>query len=196
MWVVSALVGGVICFSLAAPLWFTNDLKPLENLKETSSRFSLKWSHFGSVYESTLWTIRKIKPIEDVNIEWQKKDRQEAMARIVCLILLMIVIAMAFLSRLNLWAASRVVLFAMVLISTTSHPWYVLWALMLAPVAMSPALWIASLTLMLGYAQLGDVVDWETSNWLMWVAYVPIYSALAIDIGGKLKRRKTESCVP
>ena len=157
-WMISALIGGVICFALVAPLWFTNDLQPLENLKETSSRFSLKWSHFGSIYESTLWTIRKIEPIEDVTIEWQKKDQQEAMARIVCLILLMIVMALAFFSRLDIWAASRTVLFAMVLFSTTSHPWYVLWALMLAPMAMSLALWIASLTLMWGYAQLGDVV--------------------------------------
>lgn len=192
-WVISALVGGVICFALAAPLWFTHDLQPLKNLKETSSRFSLKWSHFGSVYESTLWTIRKIQPIEDVNIEWQKNDRQEAMARIVCLILLAIVMGMAFLSRLDVWAASRAVLFAMVLFSTTSHPWYVLWALMLAPVAMSPALWIASLTLMWGYAQLGDVVEWETPTWLMWAAYVPIYGALVIDMGGKLMVKRTES---
>jgi len=195
-WVISALVGGVICFSLAAPLWFTHDLQPLVNLKETSSRFSLKWSHFGSVYESTMWTIRKVQPIEDIEIEWQKKDRQEAMARVICLILLAIVLVLAFFSRLDVWAASRVVLFAMVLFSTTSHSWYLLWALMLAPLAMSPALWIASLTLMWGYAQLGDVVDWETPTWLMWAAYVPIYSALVIDFGVKLMGRKTENCVP
>ena len=31
--------------------------------------------------------------------------------------------------------------------STTSHPWYLLWALILLPAAFSPAVWIASLTL-------------------------------------------------
>lgn len=181
-WLLGGAVGGVICFALAGPLWLTHDLRPLENLKETSTRFSLKWSHFGSAYESTMWTIRKIQPIEDVDVEWQKKDRQEAMARIICLALLAIVMAMAFFSKLDVWATSRVVLFAMVLFSTTSHPWYLLWAMMLAPAAMSPALWIASLTLLWGYAQLGDVVEWETPTWLMWAAYVPVYLALGYDL--------------
>ena len=190
-WLLGGVAGGVICFALAGPLWLTHDLQPLENLKETSTRFSLKWSHFGSAYESTMWTIRKIQPIKDVEIEWRKKDWQEAMARIICLLLLTIVMALAFFSRLDTWATSRVVLFAMVLFSTTSHSWYVLWALILAPMAMSPALWIASVTLMWGYAQLGDVVDWKTPTWLMWAAYVPIYCALIFDIGGKLMVRKS-----
>ena len=110
------------------------------------------------------------------------QQRHEVQARLICLALVGLVCVVAFLSRADAITSARAVLFAMVLFSTTSHPWYLLWALILAPAAMSPAVWVASLTLLWGYAQLGDVVEWKTPGWVMWAAYVPIYGALVIDL--------------
>ena len=56
----------------------------------------------------------------------------------------------------------------------------------------SPAVWVASLTLPWGYAQLGDVVEWHTPAWVMWAAYLPIYLALLGDLGWKLMARRLE----
>ena len=115
-----------------------------------------------------------------------------AQARIVCLTLVALVCLVVLLCPADAWRSSRAMLFAMVLFSTTAHPWYILWALILTPVAFSPAVWIASLTLLFGYAQLGDVVEWNTPTWVMWMAYLPIYAALLLDLGWKLVRRKLE----
>jgi hypothetical protein len=144
-WILSAAIGAVVCLAIAAPLWFTHDGQPLENLRETSTRFSTKWAHFGSMYESSLWAIRLVDPLEDPEIQWQKKDRQELQARMVCLALVGLVCVGVFFCSVGVWTSSRVVLFAMVLFSTTSHPWYLLWALILLPGAFSPAVWVASL---------------------------------------------------
>ncbi|MCZ6834327.1 MAG: hypothetical protein O7G85_01000 [Planctomycetota bacterium] len=185
-WLLSVVIGALVCLAISAPLWFTHDGKPLDNLRETSTRFSTKWSHFGSVYESSLWAIRLVDPLEDPDLQWQKKDRQELQARGICLALVGIVCVIAFFCPAGVWRSSRAVLFAMVLFSSTSHPWYLLWALILLPVAFSPAVWVASLTLLLGYAQLGDVVEWETPTWVMWLAYVPIFVVLILDLARKV----------
>ena len=181
-WLGSAVLGSVVCVALAAPLWFTHSGEPLSNLTKTASRFSQKWAHFGSVYEPTLWVLGKVDPIEDEGIDWQKKERHELIARAICLALVGAVIAAVFFSRLDIWAGCRVVLLAMVLFSSTAHPWYLLWALVLMPRAPSPAVWIASLTLPWGYVQLGDVIDWTVPTWVMFAAYVPVYLALVIDL--------------
>ncbi len=181
-WIGSAALGAVVCAALAGPLWLTHSGEPFSNLSKTASRFSQKWAHFGSVYVPTLWVMGKIDPIADEAIEWQKRERHELMARAICLALIGAVIAAVFFSRLDIWASCRVVLLAMVLFSSTAHPWYLLWALVLMPRAPSPAVWIASLTLPWGYVQLGDVVDWTVPTWVMFAAYVPVYLALVIDL--------------
>ncbi len=181
-WIGSAALGSVVCAALAAPLWLTDSGEPFSNLTKTASRFSQKWAHFGSVYEPTLWGLGKIDPIADEEIEWKKKERHELIARAIGLALVGAVIAAVFFSRLDVWAACRVVLLSMVLLSSTAHPWYLLWALVLLPRAPSPAVWIASLTLPWGYVQLGDVVDWTVPTWVMFAAYVPVYVALIFDL--------------
>ena len=181
-WIGSAVLGSVVCAALAAPLWLTYGGEPFSNLTKTASRFSQKWAHFGSVYEPTLWALGEVDPIGDERTEWQKKERHELIARAIGLALIGAVIAAVFFSRLDVWAGCRVVLLAMVLFSSTAHPWYLLWALVLIPRAPSPAVWIASLTLPWGYVQLADVIDWTVPTWVMFAAYAPVYLALIIDL--------------
>ena len=192
-WIGSAALGSVVCASLAAPLWLTHSGEAFSNLTNTASRFSQKWAHFGSVYEPTLWALGEVDPIGDERIEWQRKERHELIARAIGLALVGAVIAAVFFSRLDVWAGCRVVLLAMVLFSSTAHPWYLLWALVLMPRAPSPAVWIASLTLPWGYVQLGDVVDWTVPTWVMFAAYVPVYLALVIDLWMGRRRGRESS---
>jgi len=179
-WAASLTIGAAVCAAVAGPLWLSHGGQPLRNVLATSARFTTKWAHFGSVYEPTLWAIRLVDPLEDPVAQWEKKERHEALARLVCVAALLLVCAGAFFFAADAWRAGRIILFAMVLCSTTAHPWYLLWALMLAPLAMSPALWIASLTIPLAYAQFGDVEGWTTPVWAMWLAYAPVYAALAV----------------
>jgi len=85
-------------------------------------------------------------------------------------------------SRLDLIAVTRTLLFAMVLLSTTAHPWYALWALALLPIAPSVSLWVASLTLTLGYAALAQPATWDIPVWTYIVAYIPVYVAVVCEL--------------
>jgi hypothetical protein len=180
-WVLSLVTGAVVCTVVAAPLWLTHQAEPLENLRETSESFRLKWAHFGSVYEPVLWTIEKTRP------RWDN-DRQEVLARRICLVLVAaVVIGVWWRMRGDAWKATRIVLAAMVLLSPAAHPWYLLWALAMVPMAFGPAAWVASLTLPWGYAALAHVTPqgaaaWGVSPWLMVAAYAPVYAALAADL--------------
>jgi len=197
-WLISGSVGAVVCIAVAAPLWFTSGGAPFEALRDTSTRFSLKWAHFGSVYEPVLWGIERVTNTPEAyhadpaNDDLMSNDEQERLARLICLGLILAVIATVFLSRLEPEAAARVILLSMVLFSSTAHPWYLLWALALAPLALSPAVWIASLTISWGYVQLGDVMDWTTPAWTMWAAYVPVYAALCIDLARTRRQPSTD----
>jgi hypothetical protein len=68
---------------------------------------------------------------------------------------------------------------AMILLSSTAHPWYLLWALVLMPLHPGAAVWVLSLTLPWGYAVLGDVVAWQAPWWVSLAAYTPVAAALA-----------------
>ena len=77
---------------------------------------------------------------------------------------------------------------AMVLLSPAAHPWYLLWALALVPMSMSPAVWIASLTISWGYIawryQLNDdgSVGWGVPWAVMVAAWAPVYAAIIWSI--------------
>ena len=187
-WAGSISVGALVCLVVAAPLWLSHDLEPLRNLLATANRFTLKWAHFGSVYEPLLTTIERLAP------GWTN-DQQEVLARRICaaLVAVIIVWAWARAGRGGLWAGARTIFLAMVLLSPAAHPWYLLWALAMVPVAPSPTVWIATLTLPFGYAVLGDVVEWSLPVWVMVAAYAPVYGALLVDTAKRLKNRKSKA---
>jgi hypothetical protein len=93
-----------------------------------------------------------------------------------------LVILGVFLRGRDAWLDAAVIFLAMVLLSPTAHPWYLLWALALLPIARSGTVWVASLTLPWGYWVLADPVDWSVPVWVMVVAYLPVYAALAIEL--------------
>ncbi|MCH8165450.1 MAG: hypothetical protein IH889_07570 [Planctomycetes bacterium] len=185
-WARSLAIGATVCLFIAGPLWLTYDAQPLKNMVSTAELFTLKWAHFGSVYEPMLWTIEKAQP-------QRTNDQQEVLARRLCIAMVVAVVVVVWLRSRDVWGGSRMILFAMVLLSPTAHPWYLLWSLALMPMTRSPALWIASLTLPWGYVVLGDVVSWSVSPWVMVAAYLPVYAALVFDAakGLAVARRAT-----
>ena len=146
---------------------------------DTADRFRLKWAHFGSVYEPLLWSVEKVRP------DWDN-DRQEILARRICTALVAAVIAgLWWRGPPTLWGRTRLLLLAMVLLSPTAHPWYLLWALAMVPMAPGIATWIASLTLSWGYVAWANVAadgtaGWGVSPWIMLAAYAPVYAMLVL----------------
>ena len=181
-WLRSLALGAAVCVVIAAPLWLTNDRQPLKNLQVTAERFTLKWAHFGSVYEPVLEIIERQTP------GWINDD-QEKLARKICGGLLAAAILGIWLAARDTWRAAAWIFLTMVLFSPAAHPWYVLWALALCPMAPNAPVWIASLTLPWGYAVLGDTESWSVSPWLMLTAYAPIYGALVFEAARYSRRR-------
>ena len=154
-------------------------------MSSTAQRFTLKWAHFGSVYEPLLTVI------EGGASTWSN-DVQERLARTICGALLIAVMVGVWMTQRETWRAGAWIFLAMVLLSPAAHPWYILWALVLLPMAPSPAVWIASLTLPWGYAVLGDTQTWSVSPWVMVAAYVPVYGALVVEVVRRLRRGSDE----
>ena len=185
-WARCLLFGSVVTVVVAAPLLVWPDLRPFENLSSTAQRFTLKWAHFGSVYEPLLTVI------EGGASTWSN-DGQERLARTICGALLIAAMVGVWMTQRDAWRAGVWIFLAMVLLSPAAHPWYVLWALVLLPMAPSPAVWIASLTLPWGYAVLADTQTWSVSPWVMVAAYVPVYGALVVEVKkGRGMRPETE----
>ena len=180
-WAASLVVGVAVCALLAAPLFLGNDGAALDNLLDTSRRFSLKWAHFGVVYEPLLWTIERFTP------EWTN-DLQERLARAICTVLVIVALLFTVLRRLDPWSGGLVIFTSMVLFTPAAHPWYLLWALLLVPGRFSATVWTLSLTISLGYAAWRFAPDdkgelaWAVPAWVMWAAYVPVGLGLAWDV--------------
>jgi hypothetical protein len=76
-------------------------------------------------------------------------------------------------------------LFASLLVSSTVHPWYLLWALALMPICFSPAFWVFSLTVVASYAaHLHE--GYRVPQWVVIGEYLPVYAVLGY---GALKCR-------
>jgi hypothetical protein len=140
------------------------------------------------VYEPLLFIARKaiLPPNADAALGWNLV--QETRAREICLAMLAIVCIWIFFSRMNLWRATQNALFAMVLLSTTAHPWYLLWAFALTPMsggAGNAALWVYSLTISWGYVVFAagkgfaGGEEWTVPAWVIAAAYVPVFFTLA-----------------
>ena len=102
------------------------------------------------------------------------------------------------------WRAATTYLFAMLCLSSTAHPWYLLWALALVPVSwaagrtlVGPAVWVASLTLGWSYAawlNLAETGDYRLTTPQLLAVWLPIYAALAagawVLVTGERRRRR------
>ena len=103
----------------------------------------------------------------------------------------MVVLAIIMATSCSVWRIAMVYLFAAVLLSSTAHPWYLLWALALLPLRFNSALWVLSLTISWSYTVLIDANTWYLPTWVMVITYAPVYLVLTIELGyWRLKRRQ------
>jgi hypothetical protein len=94
------------------------------------------------------------------------------------------------------WPVSFLYLLSALFFSSTAHPWYLLWALALLPVALGrgeqptsrrarallagalAAAWVWSLTIAWSYAVLIDPPRWYLPDGVVLAEYVPVYAVL------------------
>jgi hypothetical protein len=188
-WMNSLAIGATVAVLALAPFWFFwgDHGAAYHHWRATADVLAEKFAHFGGVYEPVLGAVRTIMPADGQPVGYNLK--QEWLARKICFGVLAVIGVGIFFSRLNAWQATRAFLFALVMLTTTAHPWYLLWAFALIPLAPSPALWIASLTLPWGYVVIADGVSWKVSAWVYAAAYIPVFAALLVDVVLSWRRR-------
>ena len=192
----AGVIGVLVVCAAIAPLLFTHGGQPMTNMCETAQQFTVKWAHFGSVYEPMLVALDAVDPIDDRGVQWHKKERHEAIARWIAGAIAVLILLVVFVGVRDVWTSARIAFLAMVLLSPTAHPWYLLWALVFMPMSPSPAVWVLSLTLPWGYAVLGDTVDWTTPRLVYIAAYTPVYAAVAAELWQAWARRRTQGVQP
>ena len=74
------------------------------------------------------------------------------------------------------WRACMVYLLAALLLSSTAHPWYLLWALALLAIRFNTALWAFSLTISCSYVALADLETYRVPLWAKCIEYGPVYA--------------------
>lgn len=186
-WIVSLAVGAIVAIAIAIPLRWLPLTEPFQQWSITAGEMSQKWAHFAGIYEPVLFVLRKVllQP-GDYGAGWNLV--QEIWARRICMAILVIAFGLIFRARLNVWKSTAAMMLAIVLLSSTAHPWYMLWALALCPLAMSRTLWVASLTIPLGYIVFATGKgnfggeEWTVPAWTIALAYGPVLIALAWDL--------------
>ena len=120
-------------------------------------------------------------------------------------VLLGVLVAATLLHRVP-WRAALTYFFALICLSSTAHPWYLLWALALLPVAwaagrtvVGPAVWVASLTLAWSYAawlNLAGGGEYQLAPAQLLAVWGPIYAAIpagawVLLTSSRRRRRRT-----
>ncbi len=159
----AAVVGtvvGLAALYLPFALWEPG----LGGMLQTVDTFIGKWASNGSAHRL---------------IEFMLGDKPSADRAVFVLLMLTLVIATF---TTDLWRAVCVYLFAGVLLSSTAHPWYLLWALAFVPLAFSWGAWVLSLSIVLAYTAWLNPVEFQPLGWAVWVTYVPVYALVAYEL--------------
>lgn len=180
----------------------------LTGMFETSREFVSRWRFNGSLHPLIEWGLRGVITEGEV---WDIEAKSKQIADVVSGVLLLGILVAAMLFHRVPWRAATTYFFAMVCFSSTVHPWYLLWAMALLPVAWSagrtfvgPAVWVASLTLPWSYWAWVNYADggqggagafdgeYQISMALTLAIWLPVYAALAWGIGATLRQVAAE----
>ena len=137
----------------------------MDRLWDTAGAFMGDWS-FNSSLHGPLVYMTGSKPIAGVILGG----------------LLLGVLGVCMARGFDVWRTATVFMFASLLLSSTAHPWYLLWALALTAVWFNWGVWVYSLTIAWSYAVLRDVAQWELPAWVVVVEYVPVYLVVAVEL--------------
>ncbi len=186
-WCAAIIVGAIVVIALALPLHWRPDAPAYQAWRGTADWMAEKAAHFSGLYEPVLCVVRHAMPDGPDRKPGFNLD-QEWLARKICLWTLAGVVLIAFMFARDAWRATAAAMLALALCSTTCHPWYLLWALALFPLARGGwTLWTYSLTISWGYAVFitgkGHAfgVEWTVAPWVIAMAYIPLLIALVAD---------------
>jgi hypothetical protein len=101
-----------------------------------------------------------------------------------------VIVLVCLAKRFDAWRTAMVFFFAGLLLSTTAHPWYLLWALVLLPLRFNWALWVWSLTISWSYLVLRDAQAWDLPVWVGTIEYLPVYLILLASAVIAVKKEK------
>ena len=107
---------------LYAPFWFMEG--GLSGLFETSQRFVEVWRFNGSVHAVVEWAAGG----------YGDPDAKRA-ADAVCAGLMVLVLLLSSWRQHDVWRVSATFLLSLLCLTSTVHPWYLLWAAAVMPVA-------------------------------------------------------------
>ncbi|GAB4108099.1 MAG: hypothetical protein Kow00105_14150 [Phycisphaeraceae bacterium] len=136
----------------------------LTRLMETGENFIRRWAFNGSVYPLMNRMIKK---------PW--------LDGLVLLILLATLCRVTQQEKDNPARPAGVYLYASLLLSSTVHPWYLLWCLALVPMWFSLSFWVFTLTVTASYA--AHLYDgYRVPGWVVVAQYIPVYALLAYEL--------------
>ena len=160
----------------------------MSRLLETTRRFVEAWRFNGSLHP--LLEAAAARWFEGQ--PWDIAARTKLAADVISGLLLVAVLLASMLLHRVPWRAALTWFFALLCLSSTAHPWYLLWSLALLPVAwatgktlVAPAVWVASLTLAWSYAAYavtaadGGIALSFHQSLLIWL---PVYGALGYGL--------------
>ena len=173
------LAAAGVCVSTLAGLYLPLILMDggVGGMLETSRRFVGVWRFNGSIH-----------PLVEAALGGPAVDSAKPIADVICGGLLLIVLLLGTWFHRVPWRAAMTYFFGLICLSSTVHPWYLLWALALLPVAwaagttvVGPAVWVASLTLPWSYQswlELASGGEFQPSLAVWLMQWIPIYMAV------------------
>jgi len=148
----------------------------LAGMADTARVFIDKWAFNGSVY--------------DLAIRWEfEKQTVDILAAGVLLTVIVVSLAR---SKGDAARTAGAFLFASLLVSSTVHPWYLLWALALLPLYFNPSLWVFSLTIAASYAAHLNP-SYRLPGSVAMYEYAPVYASLVFAAAVWLWRLKVRT---
>jgi alpha-1,6-mannosyltransferase len=154
LFVAAAVVGAI----LYLPFVFMDG--GLTGMVQTLRTFVDKWAFNGSIYP-----LLTLYPDSDSVID-----------PLLLLVLLGVVI-MSIKAGHDLWQTTVLYLLTSLLLSSTVHPWYLLWVLILMPIRFSAMLWVFSVTVILSYTAHINAEKFQPDIWIVAVEYLLVYGA-------------------
>ena len=148
----------------------------LGGMQKTIAMFMETWAFNGSLHPLTEFLVGS-KSVA---------DRTMGMGILAALFLVTV-------TSKDLWRAALFYLVAFLLLSSTVHPWYLLWALPLIVVRFNPILWVLGLTASWSYAVLIDSSTFRLPIVVGIIEYLPVYGTAAWQLG-YLLRCRTRLC--
>lgn len=161
----------LVCGLLLVPLVWP---RPLLDAGSGPGQFATRWQGNESIFAIIDWLARQVL----------SADAAATCSRVVVAAALLVLWAVVLRRRLSPLDASRVVLWAVLLLSPQVHPWYLAWLLPLEVVAGGVAGLVWSAAVLLSYVPLDRWVSegvWDMPAWVQLLSYAIVVIALILD---------------